>query len=239
MVALLVIVLILLALSFDLWVQRSAYALEVRRARAGGPDPLSLPPERRPAPSGLALDPRHLWLAPAGARAVRVGVDAFYPATLGRPDRVDLLEAGAPVSRGDVIATLERGGRRLFVRAPFDGRVRAVNRALGRTPGLVAEAPYDEGWLYRIDPTRPARPMLAARTGRAAHEWFEREGQRLKALLLSVTAPPDDALGATALDGGVPVPGAYAALPDEAWRRLATALFEPEKYGPCAPEETP
>ena len=229
MVALLVIGLILMALTFDVWVQRRAYTLEALRGLASAPEPSTLPPELRPVPEGLAFDPRHVWLELIGARAVRVGVDAFYPAALGRPEHVRLLDPGAPVRRGDVIATLERGGRELDVRAPFDGQVVAVNPAVSRTPGLIAEDPYASGWLYRIE---PARPMLRARTGRGGREWLAREGQRLKALLVQLSTPADPALGATALDGGVPVPDAYPQLPEEAWRRLTQELLDPSSEPP-------
>ncbi|MCB9647113.1 MAG: hypothetical protein H6730_11035 [Deltaproteobacteria bacterium] len=232
MVALLVIGFILLALTFDVWVQHRAYALDALRRRISAPDPLTLPPELRPVPEGLALDPRHVWLESMGKHAVRVGVDAFYPATLGRPDVVRTLDLGAPVWRGAVIATLARGDREMGVHAPFDGHVVAVNPALAQTPGLVAEAPYTEGWLYRIEPLTSARPMLGARTGRTAREWLAREGQRLKELLVKVSLPSDPALGATALDGGVPVPGAYPELPEEAWRRLTEELLEPAPEPP-------
>jgi len=227
MVALFVIGLILLALTFDVWVQHRAYALEALRRRVGAPDPLTVPPELRSAPAGLAFDPRHVWLDVIGPQAVRVGVDAFYPTMLGRPDRVRLLDTGASVRRGEPIATLERAGRHLHVRAPFDGVVVDANPTLARDPGLIADAPYEDGWLYRIEPRPFSRPLMSARVGQAAREWLAREGQRLKALLVEVTAPPDAALGVTALDGGAPMPGAYAQLPEEAWRRLTHELLAP------------
>lgn len=232
MVALLIIGIILLALTFDAWVQHGTYALEALRLRTAAEDPSMLPPELRPVPEGLAFDPRHVWLQLVGKHDVRVGVDAFYPATLGAPDKVRLLDLGAPVWRGDVIATLERGGRKLEVQAPFDGHVVAVNPTVSRNPARVAEDPYADGWLYRIEPLKPARPMLRARTGRSGLEWLVREGQRLKELLVQVSTPADSALGATALDGGVPMPGAYPELPEASWRRLTEALLDPSAEPP-------
>ena len=134
-----------------------------------------------------------------------VSATPAYLAAIGSPLSLSLCAAGAPVTRGDVIAVLETEAGRFAVSAPVDGRLSAVNEPLASKPERMAP----DDWVARIE---AGPPEFSA----GLVVWGE-EGWR--EYLRHVAARDDDIIRAeAALSGQAPLEASSAAELLEALR---------------------
>ncbi len=170
--------------------------------------------------SGLAMHPAHAWLRTGQRRAAVVGVDDFLQRVMGTVDEVLLPEVGRKVRKGEVLATLRRGERRLGVVAPAAGEVVRVNQTLRRRPELVNRSPFDTGWVaeVRLDNPETARSGLVE-FGEAT-SWMKGEIDRLTALI-SAQNSAQPALA----DGGEVIHAVSDEVDDPTWEKLSQELF--------------
>lgn len=173
-------------------------------------------------PDGIRLHPGHAWARPAADGEVLVGIDDFARAYLGTVTSVEGPLPGTAVVQGEPAWTLHGAGGPLTLTSPVSG---VVLEARGEEAApAVGRDPYGEGWLLRVraaDFARDARQLLA---GSAARAWMEDAGRRLRAAL----AP---GLGPALADGGVPVHGYAAELPEDLRREVAREFFLIEEKG--------
>jgi len=133
-------------------------------------------------PDDLFYHPGHTWVRVLPRGVLAVGLDDFGRRLLGgvravrRPDPDARLDYGAPA----FTAVLEDGAVNLL--APFAGTVTVVNDALAARPELLAEQPYDDGWVFRAVPANPTRALTELLSGRAAGWWARRDEARLREL---------------------------------------------------------
>ena len=92
----------------------------------------------------------HEWIRLEGGIAV-CGISDFAQKSLGDVVYVELPEVGRVVKKGEQIAVVESVKAASEVFAPVDGKVAAVNAALGNTPALVNTAPLGDGWFFRLE----------------------------------------------------------------------------------------
>lgn len=170
-------------------------------------------------PRGLFLDDAHSWARLTESGELSVGVDEFLTQALGGADRVELPEPGVKVEKGERLATVWRGGRKLEVVAPVSGRVVAANPGLEFHPEALEADPYGSGWLARVWPVDHTEALKGLRVGERAAKWLEREVQRFAEFLSRATSP--ELVGAMLPDGAHPVVGAAMHLDDEGWKAFA------------------
>ncbi|MGH8670961.1 MAG: glycine cleavage system protein GcvH [Burkholderiales bacterium] len=92
----------------------------------------------------------HLWLRRVDSDEALVGVTWYAQDLLGEIVYVDLPNAGAEVSQGNSLGTIESSKTASDLISPASGVVLAVNETLATTPGLINRDPYTEGWIARI-----------------------------------------------------------------------------------------
>lgn len=93
----------------------------------------------------------HEWLRMEGDVAV-VGITDHAQNALGDVVFVDLPEVGREVEAGEAVAVVESVKTASDIYAPVSGEVVGVNTALEKTPELINQDPYGEGWIFRIRP---------------------------------------------------------------------------------------
>ncbi len=169
-------------------------------------------------PRGLFLDGSHTWVRLADSGEMRIGVDELFAQALGGADKVDLLNLGTKVRRGEPLAALWKNGRKMTVPSPVDGTVVTSNDFLENMPGELATDPYGNGWISCVWPVEHREALKPFTMGEAGKRWMEREVQRLSDFLAArVTGQPGLALAA---DGAHPAVGAAAHLEDDAWKEF-------------------
>ena len=94
----------------------------------------------------------HLWVKKGDNGHVTVGMDELGLDSLGEMAYLTLPNVGAPVEMGKAMGSMEAAKMTGEIYAPISGMVVEKNDAVLRNPLLVNEAPYDNGWLVKIEP---------------------------------------------------------------------------------------
>jgi glycine cleavage system H lipoate-binding protein len=164
-----------------------------RAARAPGPA------GRAAFPAGLRLSPRcHLWLDLRPDGSCSLGVDAFVAAALGHVECVWFVTRGG-LQRPMVILSLGPVGLPLTFPHPL--RIVRTNAQLRRSPRLVVDDPYGDGWIFEGSCPEGTRAGLSCGllSGRAAEDWQAAESARLDRFVAErfPHASPSDGLART------------------------------------------
>jgi len=170
-------------------------------------------------PADVALHPGHTWARMEKDGTVAVGLDDLGHRMIGPMDGIALPAPGSSVEQGAAAVTLEAGGKQVGLLSPVDGEVVATNAA-----ARDASAPYGDGWLFKVRPTRWARNAAQLLTGEAAREWVEEHGRKL-----TMRLAPEMALAPAMHDGGAPVPGMARELDEEHWDKIAREFFRTQE----------
>lgn len=91
----------------------------------------------------------HEW-AKWDGDVVVVGISDHAQDALGDVVFVELPELDTPCTAGDEVAVVESVKAASDIYAPVSGTIVAVNEALEDAPELVNEAPYGDGWFFKI-----------------------------------------------------------------------------------------
>jgi len=227
MTALLVILTFALLVGADYAMVRR-HQRQQARARAHAPPPEPLRAATEAIPPGIFLQPSYTWSRVGEWGEIYVGVHPMLLGLIGTPLEVDFRAVGAQVTRGEPLALVGRGSRRLTVHAPVSGRVDRVNRpALAGKTGWRGVDAATGPWLYRILPDRIADEMGAWLSGDAAARWTRESYQRLRAYLTDQVAHSD--LGVAMADGGELPVGILADMDDPVWQGLDQQIAREER----------
>lgn len=94
----------------------------------------------------------HEWLGLNDDGSVTVGISDHAQAALGELVFVEVPNVGDSFSAGDACAVVESVKAASDIYCPIAGTVVAVNAALADQPELVNGSPYDNGWVFRLQP---------------------------------------------------------------------------------------
>ncbi len=100
-------------------------------------------------PSDLRYAKTHEWVKVEGDIAT-VGITDFAQSELGDVVYLDLPNVGRVLAAGDTFGSVESVKTVSDIYAPIGGTVVEVNETLGSRSELVNEAPYEAGFLMKI-----------------------------------------------------------------------------------------
>jgi glycine cleavage system H protein len=112
-------------------------------------------------PENLKYTKEHEWLNVEGDVAT-VGITAFAAESLGDIVFVQLPDAGATITAGEVFGEVESTKSVSELYAPVSGEVVEVNGATSDTPEVINSDPYAEGWLLKVRLTGDVPELLDA-----------------------------------------------------------------------------
>lgn len=156
----------------------------------------------------------HTWARVEYGGRVRIGIDDFALRMLGPQDAIDLPGLGETVEQNHPGAELSRQGHKALPLSPMDGKVLAVNPKLTRRTEMANDAPYSDGWLMVIQPTKMRENLKNLLFGTESLAWIDDEAVRLATLLSEESGYQ---LAAT---GGEVVRDIYGSVPGVDWDRL-------------------
>jgi glycine cleavage system H lipoate-binding protein len=165
-------------------------------------------------PTHLYYHPGHGWARPETDDVVRVGVDDFAQKLLGAARAVALPEVGTRLDQGEYGWKLDVGAKSIDVLSPVEGEVIERNEAALRSPELINEDPYGDGWLIKIRSPRMKASLKGLLHGRLARAWMEMTENSLRHKM-------SGQLGPILQDGGTPVSGIARGLSPEHWDEIA------------------
>lgn len=110
-------------------------------------------------PNNLRFSKSHEWAHAEVDGTVTVGISDHAQALLGDMVFVELPEVGAEVNATDECGSVESVKAASDVYAPVSGTITAINHNVIENPELVNQAPYGEGWLYKIKPSNESKEL--------------------------------------------------------------------------------
>ena len=218
MVALFVILFVAVLLSIDLIIQlrHKKYPL-----MSAVPKNLSAPVSTDLVrfPKGVFFHPGHTWARMQSGDEIVVGIDDFIQKALGRIERVTLPAKGQKVQQGEPVITIQHEGKILSLVAPVTGVVYSINADALDNPALIMENPFEEGWLFMVEPEQLASNISVLSIAENAFTWLKKETVRFRDFLASNGMQPA-MIGDTMLDGGVPVKGSLDFLDEDGLKKF-------------------
>jgi glycine cleavage system H protein len=169
-------------------------------------------------PEQLSYHPGHAWAMRERRNTVRVGVDEFAAALIGRAEKVELPKPGQWVRQGQKAWGFHRNGEKADMVSPTEGEVVEVNADVLRDPSLLRKDPYGKGWLAILhvpDEENTVRNMVPKPLVR---NWMRESVGRLYSLQPQLA-------GAAAADGGRPAEDLLAGMPELNWKEITGEFF--------------
>jgi len=105
-------------------------------------------------PEGLLYTREHEWVA-IKDNVATMGITDFAQGELGDIVFIELPAEGRSVEAGKAVGTIEAVKTVADIFAPISGKIIAVNPALAESPETVNRSPYEEGWMVRIEISKP------------------------------------------------------------------------------------
>jgi glycine cleavage system H lipoate-binding protein len=184
-------------------------------------EPLPVTTQREAAGFDLAEDAYyhegHTWARPEYGGRVRVGLDDFAQKLMGRLSNIEIPEVGREVTQGEVGFKVRCNNETAHVLSPVDGIVSHVNHRLLDHPELINESPYQDAWLFIVEPTKLRKNLKGLYYGEEARRFLNEEKDKLFAM-----ANEDLRIVA---DGGESVTDIFSELKEEDRTRLLKAFL--------------
>ena len=160
----------------------------------------------------------HTWAKPEYGGRVRVGFNDFCQKLLGRHARVKLPNIGQELNQGEVGFQVTRNNDMAQVMSPIDGIVSHVNNKLQDCPDLVNSSPYENGWLFIVEPTNMRKNLKGLYYGEDAKNFINEERERLFSMA-------HEGLGIAA-DGGVSTEDIFEELEEKDWTKIVKTFLK-------------
>ncbi|MBC1247270.1 glycine cleavage system protein GcvH [Listeria booriae] len=101
-------------------------------------------------PKDLRYSEEHEWVKDDSGKFL-IGITDFAQDQLGDIVFVELPEVGDTITQGDSIGSIESVKTVSDFYAPITGKVVAINEELEDAPELINSAPYEGGWLLKVE----------------------------------------------------------------------------------------
>lgn len=178
-------------------------------------------------PKGIYFDRTHTWAFREKEGMVRIGLDDFMQKVTGPFTRVLLKDEGEKVQKGEPIFTIIQEGKQLNICSPVSGVIKSFNADLLIDASLINSSPYDEGWVYVIEPGNWNREVEFLRVAEKYSEWLKSEFTRLKDFIAQAGAKNELEPATLVLqDGGDVVEHVLYQMKPEVWEDFQTNFLD-------------
>lgn len=182
------------------------------------------------APKGIYFDKTHTWAFMEQNGFVKIGIDDFIQHVTGPITRIRMKESGEKVRRGEKIMTVIRNGKHLEFFAPVSGIIREQNNSLINDPSKLNSSPYQDGWVYLIEPKNWQKEMRFMFMAGKYRDWLRDEFIRLKDFLAASMQLNNSVYAHVVLqDGGELKDHILADLGPEVWEDFQTNFINTSK----------
>jgi len=107
-------------------------------------------------PSSLKYAATHEWVRPEDSGELTVGITEHAQDLLGDLVFAELPEIGQRFAAQEECMLLESVKAASDIYMPVSGEISAINMALVNEPELINQAPFGDGWLFKIQPDNAA-----------------------------------------------------------------------------------
>lgn len=178
-------------------------------------------------PAGVLFDRGHMWAFMEKDGLVRIGIDDFLQHVTGSLTRLRMKHPGEKVRKGDQVVSVIQNGKQLDIKSPVSGKIVMRNERLAAETGIINDSPYEEGWIYAIEPDnweKELRLMVVA--GRYV-EYLKDEFARIRDFLSAMTRTDDVRYAHVVLqDGGEFKDGFLGEFGPEVWEEFQVKFLK-------------
>lgn len=103
-------------------------------------------------PGDLKFSETHEWARLNDDGTITVGISHHAQDQLGDLVFVEVPEIDAEVKAEDAVAVVESVKAASDLYAPVTGTVVAINEALADSPELINDSPFEDGWIFTLQP---------------------------------------------------------------------------------------
>lgn len=107
-------------------------------------------------PSELKFASTHEWIKIEDDGSVTIGITDHAQDLLGDIVFVELPETDTVISAKDEVSVVESVKAASDIYCPLSGEIIEINSALLEAPELINSSPYEEGWLFKLQPSDDA-----------------------------------------------------------------------------------
>lgn len=104
-------------------------------------------------PTELKYAKSHEWVRVEEDGLMTVGISDHAQALLGDLVFVELPEVGSELAAEDEACVVESVKAASDVYMPVSGEIVEINEALADEPEIINTSPYDNGWLFKVQPS--------------------------------------------------------------------------------------
>jgi glycine cleavage system H protein len=179
-------------------------------------------------PQGIFFNRNHTWAHLSETGEAKVGLDDFIQHITGRVHLTNLKEPGDIIDKGDLLTVIDQGGKQLKVYSPISGKITNTNEVISDDPELINEDPYDQGWLYMIEPKNWRKDTSSFMLADEAVEWSEKEMVRFKDFLMygAMSKYSPETSMVMLQDGGEIRDNVLSDLPVEVWEEFQQEFLD-------------
>ena len=210
-----IFVILFLTVLIPFWLllnRRSKKASLVKEAFAISLDSLRIP-------RGVFFSRNHTWMHMNKSGSAKVGLDDMLMHAAGQVNIDFKVGSDSPVIKGELIAEIEQGGKKLKILSPVSGEVKRTNTSLLEHPELMNNHPFTEGWILEVEPSQWMKETRTCTLGERARSWMNSELGRFRDFVLSSSASGDPTRPMAVLqDGGELMDHTLQKLPPEMWK---------------------
>jgi glycine cleavage system H lipoate-binding protein len=160
----------------------------------------------------------HSWVQLLHDGWVKIGIDDFVARLFGPSDTIRLPAVGEFLMQGEAGWELNRNDQRAPMASPVSGIVFSVNDRIKTQPRIAHDDPYEEGWLFLLNPVSLKVNMKELYQEKESAQWIEMENRKL----LKLMGPEYERLAAT---GGELIDDIYGNFPEIKWNRLVKTFL--------------
>jgi glycine cleavage system H lipoate-binding protein/ABC-type phosphate transport system substrate-binding protein len=181
-------------------------------------------------PRGIYFDKTHTWAFLEANGNVKVGIDDFLQHITGKITRIKMKSPGKKVKKGEQILSIIQSGKQLNLYAPVSGTIIEQNTALDTNSSLLNNSPYNDGWIYKIEPSNWNRESQLLFMADKQSEFIAKEFARLKDFLMTAFGTGTGQYARVMLqDGGEIIDGVLSELGPEIWEDFQTNFIDPSR----------
>jgi len=177
-------------------------------------------------PMGLYYDKTHTWAFMEKDGLVRIGIDDFLQHITGPLTRVKMKNTGEKIRKGKPVLSIIQNGKQLNIYAPISGTIKEQNKVLNTNSSVINSSPYNDGWIYRIEPTNWLKEIQFLIIGKKYKEWLQSEFSRLKEFFTLSLKPGVMEYAHVLQDGGEIKDGILVDLGPEVWEDFQTNFID-------------
>jgi glycine cleavage system H lipoate-binding protein len=177
-------------------------------------------------PKGLFFDRSHTWAFMEKNGKVKIGINDFLQHVTGPITSVSMKEAGEEIKRGEELVKISRQGKQLSIYSPVSGTIKKQNFDLLKDSTKINTSPYNDGWLYMIEPGNWLKETQLMKMAEKASDWLKTEFIRLKDFFALYTKQETPGFAPVLQDGGSIREGALAEMGPKIWEDFQTHFID-------------